>query len=244
MTHVSELSTMVKSFATSNGADLVGIAPAEKLMEAPSGRRPTDLLPTAQAVIVLAMRQFDYPRLDFLADDIPAGVLEYSANFHALNTQLDVLAYKIGRFLWDNGFCGIPVAAAGPYNEKKLFGAISHKHAAVEAGLGHFGINNLIITQEYGPRVRLVSIVTDAPLNADRPQPVNLCSEMLDTCRLACVQACPVGAISQNGIIDNHRCHRYIDMVLSGIPKLRCGMCIRACPIGKRAPQGVAWRNV
>ena len=40
----------------------------------------------------------------------------------------------------------------------------SNRHAAVRAGLGEFGLNNVVVTPEYGPRVRFNSVITQAEL--------------------------------------------------------------------------------
>ena len=42
----------------------------------------------------------------------------------------------------------------------------SHRHAAFLAGLGNFGVNNMLLTPEYGPRVRFGSVFTSAELAA------------------------------------------------------------------------------
>ena len=49
-------------------------------------------------------------------------------------------------------------AALSPYS------GVFAKDAAALAGLGTIGENNLLVTEEYGPRVRLRIVVTDAEL--------------------------------------------------------------------------------
>ncbi len=66
---------------------------------------------------------------------------------------------------------------------------ISHKAVARMAGLGWQGKSLLLINPEYGPRVRLVTILTDMPLTPDGPVK-NRCGACLE-----CVQACPASAI-------------------------------------------------
>lgn len=69
----------------------------------------------------------------------------------------------------------------------------SHRHAAVAAGLGELGLNNLLLTPQYGPRVRLVSIITNAPLAVDEPLEEPVC--LGEKCSL-CVRNCPAQAFS------------------------------------------------
>ena len=67
------------------------------------------------------------------------------------------------------------------------FGPFSHRHAATRAGLGEFGYNNVVLTREFGPRVRFNSIITDAELAPDPLVSEPIC--LRDSC-LLCLKAC------------------------------------------------------
>jgi len=69
-------------------------------------------------------------------------------------------------------------------------GLFSHKMAARLTGLGWIGPNYLLITLGIGPRVRWVTVFTDAPLKAGEPMP-DRCGD----CRL-CVETCPPKAFT------------------------------------------------
>ena len=97
------------------------------------------------------------------------------------------------------------------------------------------------MTPDYGPRVRLVTVLTDAPLEADSPIK-NRCGE----CTL-CRDACPAGAIKGIGIKDNYknreealyfsRCVEKLTGEFSKLPNigaLICGICIKVCPFGNK----------
>lgn len=64
---------------------------------------------------------------------------------------------------------------------------------AVQAGLGEVGRNGMLITPQYGPRVRLLKLFTDMPLQADRPITFGV-SQFCMKCK-KCAQSCPAGAI-------------------------------------------------
>ena len=64
---------------------------------------------------------------------------------------------------------------------------------AVQAGLGEVGRHSLLITEEYGPRLRLGKIFTDMPLVIDEPKRFGV-QEFCDICR-RCSSACPPKAI-------------------------------------------------
>jgi epoxyqueuosine reductase len=67
---------------------------------------------------------------------------------------------------------------------------------AIDAGLGELGRNGLLITPQYGPRVRLCKILTDLPLAPDKPLTFGV-KEFCTKCK-ACAKSCEAGAISLN----------------------------------------------
>jgi len=88
--------------------------------------------------------------------------------------------------------------------KKGLMGDFSHKHAAEIAGLGGIGLINILVTKPYGPRVWLGSVITTAPLLEDPQVGEKRERICIEGCNL-CADACPVGAISEEGI-DKKRC--------------------------------------
>ncbi len=115
---------------------------------------------------------------------------------------------------------------------------------AIQAGLGQYGRHGLLITPEFGPRVRIAKIFTDLPLNADRPIDFGV----TETCNICqrCSTACPVKAISfEEPNFDTHDGISH----LKGIKKWTinakqcfkfwanqgtdCSICIRVCPYNR-----------
>jgi epoxyqueuosine reductase len=72
-------------------------------------------------------------------------------------------------------------------------GGVFMKDAAVLAGLGSFGKNNLVITPKYGPRIRWRVLLLDHPARATGPVEYHPC----DGCDVRCRKACPVGAFDE-----------------------------------------------
>jgi len=66
---------------------------------------------------------------------------------------------------------------------------------AIDAGLGELGRNGLLVTPKYGPRVRLAKVITDMPLEADRPISFGV-TEFCESCML-CAEHCPSESISK-----------------------------------------------
>ncbi len=115
---------------------------------------------------------------------------------------------------------------------------------AIDAGLGELGRQGILITPKYGPRVRLAKIITDLPLEPDRPISFGV-TEFCDVC-MKCAQQCPGQAISYD------KRHRERLSVSNNPAVLKwpvkadrcleiwqrygftdCGNCIRCCPFNK-----------
>ena len=80
---------------------------------------------------------------------------------------------------------------------------IDYNKAAVVCGLGTIGLHGKVIAPKYGTFMRWVFIVTDMPLECDKPLEVELC----DKCG-KCLKACPGKAIDENGV-DSWQCSVY-----------------------------------
>lgn len=119
--------------------------------------------------------------------------------------------------------------------------------AAVRAGIGWWGKSTMVLDPRNGPWLLLGSVITDAELPTTDPM-VRDCG----TC-VACIPACPTGAIVAPGVLDASRCLAHWTQMAGVIPRdLRepmgdrvygCDDCLDACPPGTKrladAPMGV-----
>lgn len=123
-------------------------------------------------------------------------------------------------------------------DEQELVAPFSFKYAAVNAGMGWIGKNGVLVTREYGPRVRLSAVLIHYPLPAGEPVRKSGCDE---DCFL-CVKACPYNAlkgkswnihIHRNELIDYHLCNSKRSRFIGRLGrKNACGLCFVACPLG------------
>jgi epoxyqueuosine reductase QueG len=69
---------------------------------------------------------------------------------------------------------------------------------AIDAGIGALGRNGLLITPEYGPRVRICKVYTDLPLISNNPN-LNFIEKLAKTCKncFKCAEACEIDAITR-----------------------------------------------
>lgn len=179
----NEASLIIKNAAKLLGASLVGIAEYDPKWVYSSwydfSKRqsvPPEFPFKIESVIVVAVEMdrdacFTSPSLISSA----AAGLGYS--------QMAQTGKKLATFIRMLGYNAIPSG-----NDTALSIPI-----AVQAGLGEVGRNGMLITPQYGPRVRLLKVFTDLPLQADKPITFGV-SQFCIKCR-KCAQTCPAGAI-------------------------------------------------
>ncbi len=193
MINMNLITQQLQQLALNEGAAKIGFATVERFDEIPRkcGPRPCDVYPKARSVISVAVQMPDacMERAAFHDyDDPEAGLVNV-----LVSLRLNRIAARLARHLEISGFTAFPVAATviwrfRPYKEfdAPFLSDLSHRHMAVGCGLGEFGWNGLLMTPEYGPRVRLVSVITDALLTST---PIYNGEPLCDKC-MRCVQAC------------------------------------------------------
>jgi len=151
----------------------------------------------------------------------------YYHHYKHVNIFLDLLALQVVNILQKDGFYGLAIPATQIIDWKKQLAHLSHRQIGQLAGLGWVGRNNLLVNKDLGSNFRLVTILTDAPLEIT-PQPaLNSC----DSCR-ACVSACPAGAIKEKPEDFNHiACSEKISEFrrLGYTEQYICGICVKVC---------------
>lgn len=217
--------------AISSGASLVGTVPAAVLLDSLShhGHSFDRRLQEGSSVVVIALAH-------------PEGRLKMdwwdSGRGHTPGNRLLI---KVNRRLikWFRKRFGVE-ARDLPYGGPS--GGVFLKDAAILAGIGVMGRNNLVITPRYGPRVRLRALLVDRPLAPSAPlEDFTPC----DGCPAPCRQACPQAAFP-GGVYRRERCrvqmaeNEAARIVLRspvvGMPTrckvAYCRRCELACPVG------------
>ncbi len=238
----TDLTRCVKDYAREEvGFDLVGIAAADdpQFDIAPEGHKPAEWLPGAKSVVVGGIKV-----LREILHTTPSPV--YAKHYDQLNLWLTQAAYQLSRFLQEKGFQAMYSPESDPYEyfgaqrergETRYSPSFCHIHAAVAAGLGTRGKVGVVLTPEYGPRQRWISVITTAPLVPDPRLAKEQCIEFLKpgSCGDKCIEVCQKdqgGALKSwpdEGGVDMFACD-WADLKAGG---LSCGRSIEACPVGK-----------
>lgn len=216
--------------AAALGASLAGITPVGPVLECPSGRahHGLDHLPRTGSVLVLALEHpVSHPELDYWGG--------------SRGTEGNRILFSVSEQLgeWMERELGLKSKPL-PYQVRS--GGAYVKDAAVLAGIGVIGRNNLLITERFGPRVRLRCVW----IGAESGPPPATDFDPCRTCAEPCVAACPQNALDDGGF-RRPRCDvqmksdeaapRRPERGDAGVPDVAliryCRACELSCPVAR-----------
>ena len=249
----------VRDLAIQQGASLIGIGTSERFDGAPKGHHPRDIVKEARSVVTFGIRvpwlalnwqalgMADQSEL-LLPESRPDFLQNYfykTVGYDFINERLNQIALLLTNFLEERGYQTIYFPSTFAEEHSRFqemtkdsgFGPFSQRHAAVLSGLAEFGLNNVVLTPQYGPRIRFNSVITAAPL-----EPNNLLKEKIclgESCRV-CADECPPGAISLLPDIGSEDfwlsppARTDVSICRENRGPCYCfGKCIRICPVGR-----------
>jgi reductive dehalogenase len=232
-----EMSRIVKKAARFFGADLVGICKlhpnwvySNEYNTITREHYPIEIPEGCQNAVVMAI-SMDYEtiRMSPTPEEGAAVGLGYSLMVFVANL--------LAVFIRGLGYRAIPSG-----NDTALSVPL-----AMAAGLGETGRMGLLMTEKYGPRVRLCKVITDLPLSYDTYRPFGA-EEFCEVCK-KCATSCPSQAIPHGGMttegynisnqsgplkwyVNGEKCFQFWAKNRSD-----CANCIRVCPFNK--PPGI-----
>ena len=229
----ARLAADLKTAARALGADLIGItANDDRWVYTHAYSRETETekpqeLPGELGNVVVIAQAMDRG----LVETVPSALSGTATGVGYSSDTVVLLA--IAQYILNMGYSAVPTM-----NDTAL--AIP---LAIKAGLGEYGRHGLLITREFGPRVRLGKIFTDMPLAHDRPLRFGV-RETCEVCR-ACSDACPPKAIAMDAPTDRiynisnirgvrkwttdaEKCFRFWSN-----QNTDCSICVRVCPYNR-----------
>jgi len=249
------------------GACLVGVTDVELLRKSPShmiygkldeyrgvGTKPSNKMgpgefawpENARSAIILAIEHSEKkPELDWWQEDLKGGTPG--------NSLLIAINEKLTKWLKET--MGFEATGLSYYIER---GGVFLKDAAALAGLGCIGKNNMLVTPDFGPRIRLRAMFTKDRLPQTDPIDFDPCKE----CHMPCRSDCPQSAFANNifsdrqfgleslpartGVYSRNLCNMQMEQDISTCDKIAvegetrpkkqvkyCRKCETACPVGK-----------
>jgi len=222
---MKNLNDTLKLKALELGADFAGVCDL--------GFAPVKSLPELHYAVSFGIKLSD--AILKTIDSAPSYM--YFQHYRTANTLLDSISFKLTRYIEDLGFLAFPIASSQSLGKENPYNGVApHKTGAVLSGLGFVGKSGLFIHNEFGSKVRLATVLTNATLKNNSPIIQNGCGD----CN-ACMKACPAGAIfgtlpktDGDRNFDAEKCSKYMKDHFQDIGRGSvCGICIKACPKNK-----------
>lgn len=220
------------------GADLFGICSLSGLQGIETV--PEDLFAGFASAVGIGVA-LDSAAVDSISADGPSPA--YAEEYRKANEKLDEIAGALAKALAAAGRKALAIPASQTLDQRRELGAISHRAAARAAGLGWIGKNLLLVTSRFGPRVRLVTILTDlsAPKSLEMEPGCGDCTACIDACPAKALSEPPRGAYPpvRGQVLDVAACRRQCEVFAQEeeIGAHVCGVCIKACPAAPSNPR-------
>lgn len=190
-------------FADANHPEILGL----KKLISPNHALPVDVIPDASIVIA-----YFVPFTKELAETnrIPSEIAspEWARSYEETNAMFVKLNAHIINHLKDLGYHAGVSPEATTFQKQTLMSNWSQRHFAKVAGLGTFGINNMLITKK-GCCGRYNTVVTNLKVEPNRPQIDEYCLYKKNKTCGVCVKRCPSGALTLEGF-DRHKCYELL----------------------------------
>lgn len=221
----------VKKRLVQYGADICGVAPVTRFVDAPEGFHPCDIYPDCRSVVVFAAR-FPLSTLHARTN------APYTLVRNRMVEKVDSTSFHVSDELEAKGVTSIPIPSAEPYDywdgsRSHGRGILSLKHAGVLASLGVLGKNTLLMNENFGNMIWLGALLVPVDLEVD---PIASYEGYDSACTL-CLDSCPQHAL--DGVTVNQKLcrERSISYNYGGGWVLSCNTCRKLCPYYNGLPK-------
>jgi len=159
----------------------------------PSHKLPEDLLPSARSVVSFFL-PFEKSIVNANARDKDKIAREWIVTYFETNALIERITGQLIEGLSERGVRASAEPPTGNFDRDTLVSPWSHKSVAVIAGLGSFGLHQLVITDS-GCAGRFGSFVVDIDLPIDKNVRKERCLYYVDGSCMECVLRCPAHAL-------------------------------------------------
>ncbi|TDO92028.1 hypothetical protein DFR79_10854 [Halanaerobium saccharolyticum] len=164
---------------------------------------PEDILPGAQTVIAYFIPFTNKISNSNIEDKYSSP--QWAKAYVETNQLIAELNQQLKNKLSEKGYQASLIAATNNFDKERLLSDWSHRHAAYIAGLGTFGINNMLITEK-GCAGRIGTLITNLKVEASERTEKERCFNKAGFNCSKCVDRCVNGALQENSF-DRHLCY-------------------------------------
>ena len=226
--------------ATDWGRPLVGFADAGgacvrdlRRVVSPTHHLPQEFLPGATVVVCYFLPFAPAVERANRGGEEPSAV--WVDAYNDTNRMFPVINDEVARLVEGWGYHAASPRDTGFTGDGRILSNWSQRHLAFAAGLGTFGLNNMLIT-EAGTCGRLFSLVSDLPVAPDAPLAEERCLHKRDGSCGLCVGRCPIGALGERGTFDRRACYDRLNGFDRRLGADVCGKCVVGLPCTFRDP--------
>ena len=199
----------------------------------PTHYLPEEILPGARTILSYFVPfQEDIGRGN-IAGDVPS--LTWTRAYTETNRMFQRMNGHLQQAIESWGYRAASPENIGSLGPDRIYSNWSQRHIAYAAGLGTFGMNNMLITQD-GCCGRFYSLVTELPVLPGEPQKRENCLYKREGKCGACIRRCPVGALSAERPFDRARCREQLCVHEAAYGERVCGKCTVGMPCTFQAP--------
>jgi len=171
----------------------------------------------------------------------PGPSIEYYNEYIGISDRLIRLAELGADFLRSKGIDALPLTKSNVVKDDSVFRSkLPFKTIATRAGLGWIGKCAFLVTEQFGPALRLGVILTNAQLDVGKPVNSSRCGKCEE-----CKKMCPAGGVSgidwkvgidRDELLNAKACKAKVVErgERLGLTEGTCGLCIWACPWTQR----------
>lgn len=198
-TIASHWASPLVGYADANHPDIAAL----KRLISPRHVMPQDIIPDA-SIIIAYFVPFTKEMAQTNAKTDSLSSPEWARTYEETNALFGELNAALISYLTAHGYhAGICVEST-TFDREKLISYWSQRHIARLAGLGTFGVNNMLITK-VGCCGRYSTVVTNLDVTPDRPLTEELCLYKKNGSCGMCVKHCPSDALTLTGY-DRRKC--------------------------------------
>ena len=246
----------IKEAALRMGADIVGIGSIDRWKDAPAQMDPKQIMPRAKSIIAMGFRVF---RGSLRGVEEGTYFSNYSAMGYGGITYLymPMTVINLCKLIEDEGYEAVPMGHQSDWRAIDNYGNLKPEYSRPVApgkacpdimvhlrlagylcGLGEIGWSKMLLTPEFGPRVRIGIIITEMELEPDPiMEPGTLCNRCM-----ACANQCPTGCIPKDKSVKVNVCGKELEW--ADVDEPTCSRTFfGGLPVAKGSPEGTYLRG-